>query len=54
MTPVQAIKKIHEKIVFTNLEDRRVKQTPKNKLGHLVRTTDIKRGFSKGDSTNYS
>ena len=27
---------------------------PKFKLGDLVRTSDIKRVFSKGDSTNYS
>ena len=33
---------------------KRVKQTPKFKLGQLVRTSDIKRIFSKGDSTNYS
>ena len=30
------------------------KQKPKYKLGQLVRTADIKRVFSKGDSTNYS
>ena len=27
---------------------------PKNKLGQLVRTADIKKVFSKGDSKNYS
>ena len=27
---------------------------PKYKLGQLVRTADIKKVFSKGDSTNYS
>ena len=54
MTPNQASKKINEKLVFSNLRDDRVKLQPKFKLGQLVRTADIKRVFSKGDSTNYS
>ena len=54
MTPVQASKKSNEKAVFNNLRDDRQKQRPKFKLGDLVRTSDIKRVFSKGDSTNYS
>ena len=54
MTPVQASKKSNEKAVFDNLRDDRQKQRPKFKLGQLVRTADIKRVFSKGDSTNYS
>ena len=54
MTPVQASKKANEKLVYSNLQDRRQKQRPKFKLGDLVRTSDIIRVFSKGDSTNYS
>ena len=54
MTPVQASKKTNQKIVYKNLRDDRVKRQPKYKLGQLVRTADIKRVFSKGDSTNYS
>ena len=54
MTPNQASKKVTEKIVYSNLQDKREKQTPKYKLGQLVRTADIKKVFSKGDSTNYS
>ena len=54
MTPNQASKKSNERKLFTNLQDRRDKQKPKYKLGQLVRTADIKRVFSKGDSTNYS
>ena len=54
MTPIQASKKTNEKLVFSNLKDDREKQKPKYKLGQLVRTADIKRVFSKGDSTNYS
>ena len=54
MTPSQASKKVNEKEVFSNLRDDRVKRQPKFKLGQLVRTADIKRVFSKGDSTNWS
>ena len=54
MTPIQASKKVNEKKVFSNLRDDRVKRQPKFKLGQLVRTADIKRVFSKSDSTNWS
>ena len=54
MTPIQASEKVNEKSVFSNLRDDRVKRQPKFKLGDLVRTADIKKVFSKGDSTNYS
>ena len=53
-TPNQAIKKSNEKLVYLNLQDKRRKLNPKFKLGQLVRTADIKRVFSKGDSINYS
>ena len=43
-----------KKKVHSNLQDRRVKQQQKYKLGQLVRSADIKRVFSKGDSTNWS
>ena len=54
MTPIQASRKSNEKVVFDNLRDDRQKQRPKFKLGDLIRTADIKKVFSKGDSTNYS
>ena len=54
MTPIQAIKKVNGKEVYYNLQGQRVKQPLKFKLEDLVRTTDIKKVFSKGDSTNYS
>ena len=54
MTPIQASKKVNEKEVFSNLKDNKEIQKPKVKLGQLVRTADIKRVFSKGDSTNWS
>ena len=54
LTPFQASKKSNEKVVYSNLQYRRVKQLPKFKLGLLVRTADIKRVFSKGNSTFWS
>ena len=54
MTPIQASKKSNEKVVFDNLRDRREIQKPKFKLGQKVRTSDIRKVFSKGDSTHYS
>ena len=54
LTPNQASKTSNEKLVYLNLKDDRVKQRPKYKLGQLVRTADIRKVFSKGDSTNYS
>ena len=54
MTPIQASKKSNQKLVYNNLKDDREVQKPKFELGEFVRTADIKRVFSKGDSTNYS
>ena len=54
MTPNQTSKKAIEKLVHNNLKDDREKHTPNFHLGQLVRTADIKRVFSKGDSTNWS
>ena len=54
MTPNQASKKSNEKLVYSNLQGRRVKQQAKFNLSQLVKTADVKRVFSKGDSTNYS
>ena len=54
MTPIQATKKSNQKLVYNNLKDNREVLKPKFILGQSVRTADIKRVFSKGDSTNYS
>ena len=54
VTPNRASKKPNERKVYSNLQDKRRKLNPKYKLGQLVRTADMKRVFSKGDSTNYS
>ena len=49
MTPIQASKKSNEKLVYSNLQDKRKILNAKYKLGQLVRTADIKRVFSKRD-----
>ena len=54
MTPSQANKKVNEKEVYQNLQDKRVKQQPKCKLRQLVSTADIKSVYRKGDSKNWS
>ena len=54
MIPIEASKTTNENEVSSNLKDNRKIQKPKYKLGQLVRTADIKRVFSKGDSTNLS
>ena len=54
MKPINASKKSNQKLVYNNLKDDRDVRKPKFKLGQLVRTADIKKVFSKGDSTNYS
>ena len=54
MTPIQASKKSNQKLVYNNLKDDREVQKAKFKIGQIVRTADIKRVFSKGDSTNWS
>ena len=54
VTPVQPSNKTNQKLVYSSLQDKRRKLNPKYKLGQLVRTADIRKVFSKGDSTNYS
>ena len=53
MKPIDASKKSNEKLVYSNLQDKRRKQKPKLHFSQLVRTADIKRVFSKGESTNW-
>ena len=54
MTPSQVRKKSNEKEVYSNLKDNREIQKPKFKLGQVIRTGDIEKVFSKGDSTKWS
>ena len=54
MTPIQASLKKNEGYVYKNLLDKRKKVNPKCQVNNLVRTADLKKTFSKGDSTNWS
>ena len=54
LSPKDASLKKNEGFVYKNLSDKRMKITPKFQLNDLVRTTDLKRTFSKGDTTNWS
>ena len=54
LTPIQASLKKNEEFVYKNLINKRKKVKPKFQLNDLVRTSDLKRTFSKGDTTNWS
>ena len=46
--------KKNEGFVYKNLLDKRKKVKPNFQLNDLVRTADLKKTFSKGDTTNWS
>ena len=52
--PIDVSKRSNETLVYSNLQDKRKILNPKYKLGQVVRTADIKKVFSKDDSTNWS
>ena len=54
LSPIQASLKKNEGYVYKNLLDKRKKVKPKFQINDLVRTADLKRTFSKGDTTNWS
>ena len=54
MTPIQASLLKNEGYVYKNLIDKRKKVKAKFQLNDLVRTTDSKKMFSKGDTSNWS
>ena len=54
LPPIQAGLKKNEGFVYKNLIDKRNKIKPKYKIGDLVRTADLKKTFSKSDTTNWS
>ena len=54
LTPKEASLKKNEGFVYKNLLDKRKKVTPKFQINDLVRTADLKKTFSKGDTTNWS
>ena len=54
LSPKDASLKKNERFVYKNLLDKRKKVKPKFQINDLVRTSDLKRTFSKGDTTNWS
>ena len=54
LSPIQASLKKNEGYVYRNLLDKRKKIKPKLQINDLVRVADLKRTFSKGDTTNWS
>ena len=53
LTPIQASLKKNEGYVYKNLLDKRKKIKPKYEIGDFVRTADLKKTFSKCDTTNW-
>ena len=53
LTPIQASLKKNEGFVYKNLLDKRKKVKPKFQINDLVRVADLKKTFSKGDTTNW-
>ena len=54
VTPIQASLKKNEEFVYKNLINERKKITTKFQINDLLRTVDLKKAFSKGDTTKWS
>ena len=54
MTLNETSKQSSEKLVYSNHQDKRQKSKSRFQLGQIVRTADILKVFSQGDSTNWS
>ena len=54
LTPFQASVKKNEGYVYQDILDKRKKILPKFQLSNLVGTADLKKTFSKSDTTNWS
>ena len=54
LTPIQASLKKNEGFVYKNLIGKRNKIIPKFKINDLFRTANLKKRFSKGDTTKWS
>ena len=54
LTPIQASVNKKEGYVYKNLLDKREKIKPKFQVNDLLRTADLNKLFSKGDTTNWS
>ena len=54
LTPIQASLKKNEVFAYKKLLDKRKKTKPKFQVNNLVRVVDLRKTFSKGDTTNCS
>ena len=54
LTPIESSLKKNDGFVYKNLLDERKKIKPKFEIGDLIRTADLKKTFSKRDTTNCS
>ena len=54
LTPIQASLKKNEGYVYKKILDKRKKITAKFQINDVVTTADLKKTFSKGDTTNWS
>ena len=54
LSPKDASLKKNEGFVYKNLLDKRKKVKPKFQINDIVRTADLKKTFSKSDTTNWS
>ena len=54
MTTIQASSKKNEGYVYKTLIDKRKKIKPKFQIDDLIRTADLKKTSSKGDTTKWS
>ena len=54
LTPIQGSLKKNEGLVYKNLLDKRKNVNPKFQINNLVRVADLRKTFSKGDTTNWS
>ena len=54
LSPIQASLMKNEGYVYKNSLDKRNKMKPKFQINDLVRTADLKKTFSKSDTTNWS
>ena len=54
LTPIQANLKKNESYVYKNILEKRKKIKPKYEIDDLVRTADLMKTYSKGDTTNWS
>ena len=54
LSPKDASLKKNEGFVYKNLLDKRKKVIPKYQINDLIRVADLRKTFSKGDTTNWS